>query len=176
MAKVYQHLDMGERALIETQLAVGMKPSAIAMGLMRSGSTVTRAMHRNGWKPPSAALWHGQPGIAGGYRSLLAEERARRLAAKPRVACKLVAGNPLWVLMVEHLRAGLSPAQNRAHTGTYAHPCTALLRDDLHRALRHAARRAALQPAGAPCAAGIAPSGRGEPQLAVVNPRFQRWF
>ena len=111
MARSYRHLDMQERALIETQLTLGMKPSAIACGLMRSCSTVTREMHRNGWKAASAPLWRGQPRIAGGYGSVAAEHRAQRLATKPRVGRKLVVGNPLWALMVEHLRAGLSPAQ-----------------------------------------------------------------
>src|SRR5580698_3433955 len=111
MGKQYLHLSMQERALIETQLGFGVKPSAIALGLARSRSTVTREMHRNGWKPASAPLWRGQPRIAGGYRCVRAEERARRLAGRPRVVRKLVYGNPLWVLMEEHLRSGLSPAQ-----------------------------------------------------------------
>jgi IS30 family transposase len=51
MEKTYTHLDVQERALIETQLTLGMRPTAIAAGLMRSRSTVTREMHRNGWKP-----------------------------------------------------------------------------------------------------------------------------
>jgi hypothetical protein len=50
MAKDYLHLVMRERALIETQLGFGMTASAIALGLGRSRSTVTREMHRNGWK------------------------------------------------------------------------------------------------------------------------------
>jgi IS30 family transposase len=33
------------------------------------------------------------------------------LAARPRVLRKLVAGNPLWITVVDHLRQGLSPAQ-----------------------------------------------------------------
>ena len=111
MAKEYRHLSMQERALIETQLGFGVKPSAIALGMARSRSTVTREMHRNGWKPASAPLWRGQARIAGGYRCVRAEERARRLAGRPRVVRKLVYGNPLWVLMEEHLRSGLSPAQ-----------------------------------------------------------------
>jgi transposase, IS30 family len=111
MSKQYPHLVMQERALIEAQLGLGVKPSAIALGLGRSRSTVTREMQRNGWKPPSAPLWRGQARIAGGYRCVRAEERARRLAAVPRVVRKLVPGNPLWDLMEKHLRAGLSPAQ-----------------------------------------------------------------
>ncbi|HEY4356770.1 MAG TPA: IS30 family transposase [Acidobacteriaceae bacterium] len=111
MAKEYRQLCMQERALIETQLGFGMKPSAIAVGLSRSRSTVTREMHRNGWKPASAPLWRGKVRIAGGYRSIPAEARAHRLSRKARVKRKLIPGNSLWVLMEEHLRAGLSPAQ-----------------------------------------------------------------
>ena len=37
MAKEYRHLSMQERALIETQLGFGVKPSAIALGLARRG-------------------------------------------------------------------------------------------------------------------------------------------
>lgn len=111
MARSYQHLDIRERTLIETQLTLGISPAAIASELQRSRSTVTREMHRNGWKPPSAPLWRGQARIAGGYRSIAADRRAQRLAAQPRVSRKLVVDNPLWDLMVEHLRHGLSPAQ-----------------------------------------------------------------
>lgn len=110
MAKSYNHLDMQERALIEAQLTLGVRPSAIADGLMRSRSTVTREMRRNGWKPQPLAP-RGKPRIAGGYRCVPASRRAHRLATKPRVPRKLLPGNPLWLTMVEHLRQGLSPAQ-----------------------------------------------------------------
>ena len=48
MAKSYQHLDLQERALIETQLAFGMRPGAIAAGLMRARSTVICGKQRSG--------------------------------------------------------------------------------------------------------------------------------
>jgi len=35
MAKGYQHLDLRDRALIETQLAFGMRPGAIAASCER---------------------------------------------------------------------------------------------------------------------------------------------
>src|SRR5690349_11894392 len=109
MGKIYCHLDLQERALIETQLALGMRPAAIAAGLMRARSTVTREMLRNGWKPER--VHRGRPTIAGGYRSIQASRRAYALAVKPRVASKLVPGNPLWITVVDYLRQGLSPAQ-----------------------------------------------------------------
>jgi IS30 family transposase len=109
MAKSYRHLDTQERVVIETQLRLGMSPAAIAAGLMRARSTVTREMHRNGWKPE--CVHRGATRIAGGYRCVLADRRARVLAAKPRLLRKLMAGNRLWVIVVDHLRRGLSPAQ-----------------------------------------------------------------
>jgi IS30 family transposase len=109
MSKSYRHLDTQERALIETQLTLGMRPAAIAAGLMRACSTVTREMHRNGWKPER--VHRGGTRIAGGYRCVLADRRARVLAARLRVVGKLIPGNPLWIIVVDHLRQGLSPAQ-----------------------------------------------------------------
>src|SRR5450432_1809079 len=109
MSGSYVHLETQERALIETQLTLGMSPAAIAAGLMRARSTVTREMHRNGWKLSS--LHRGRPTVAGGYRCVLADRRARVLAARPRVLRKLIPGNPLWIVLVDHLHQGLSPAQ-----------------------------------------------------------------
>jgi IS30 family transposase len=109
MAGSYVHLETQERALIETQLTLGMSPAAIAAGLMRARSTVTREMHRNGWK--LCSVHRGRPTVAGGYRCVLADRRARMLAARPRVLRKLIPGNPLWIVLVDHLRQGLSPAQ-----------------------------------------------------------------
>lgn len=109
MAKGYQHLDLQERALIETQLAFGMRPGAIAAGLMRARSTVTREMRRNGWKP--GRVHAGRPTIAGGYRAVQANRRAHALAVRPRVPAKLVPGNTLWLIVADHLRQGLSPEQ-----------------------------------------------------------------
>jgi len=109
MANSYSHLNQQERALIETQLTLGMSPAAIAAGLMRARSTVTREMHRNGWKPDRVD--RGRAALAGGYRCVSADRRARRLTRQPRVGRKLVPGSPLWTTVVDHLRQGLSPAQ-----------------------------------------------------------------
>jgi IS30 family transposase len=49
MAKSYRHLEVQERALIETQLRLGIEPAVIAAALMRSRSTITREIRRNGW-------------------------------------------------------------------------------------------------------------------------------
>ena len=106
MARTFSHLDLSERVLIQTQLTMGMRAGTIAAGLMRARSTITREMRRNGWQ---RKLRKGA--IAGGYRCLKADRRARVLAAKPRRRRKLELGNPLWVIVVDHLSQGLSPAQ-----------------------------------------------------------------
>jgi IS30 family transposase len=111
MPKSYRHLDQQERALIETQLRFGMRPAVIAASLMRARSTITREMWRNGWQPPPELARRGGTRIAGGYRCVPADRRARLLAVKPRVVRKLIPGNPLWIIVVDHLRQGLSPAQ-----------------------------------------------------------------
>jgi IS30 family transposase len=110
MARSYVHLDTQERALIEAQLQLGMRPAAIAAGLMRARSTVIREIRRNGWHSPPE-LVRRDTRIAGGYRCVAADRRARVLRRKPRVVRKLVPGNPLWLTVVDHLRQGLSPAQ-----------------------------------------------------------------
>ena len=110
MAAAYSHLSFEERALLETQLRLGMRPAAIAAGLMRARSTVLREMRRNGWKADRVS-GRGGKRIAGGYRSVPADRRARALRVQPRVVRKLIPGNPLWLTVVDHLRQGLSPAQ-----------------------------------------------------------------
>jgi transposase, IS30 family len=111
MSGRYIHLELSERALIETQLRLGLRPAAIAAGLMRARSTVLREIRRNGWLSEAEISGRGKSRIAGGYRCVPADRRARVLARRPRVPCKLVPGSRLWITVVEHLRQGLSPAQ-----------------------------------------------------------------
>jgi IS30 family transposase len=108
MGRDYSHLNLEERTVIQTQLGLGIVPSAIARGLGRSPSTVVRELRRNGWKPEAECA---SPRVCGGYRSVAAGRRARRLAAKPRVPAKMVPGTPIFELVAIHLRQGLSPPQ-----------------------------------------------------------------
>jgi IS30 family transposase len=55
MGTIYDHLSIGERALIQTQLGMGIKPGTIARGMNRSASTITRELVRNGWVRPQGA-------------------------------------------------------------------------------------------------------------------------
>ena len=117
MARTFQHLDLWERVFIQAQLTMGMRPGAIAAKLMRSRSTITREIGRNGWQ---RKLRKGA--IAGGYRCTKADRRARVLAAKPRRPRKLKPGNRLWITMIEHLGRGLSPAQIASTLACMADP------------------------------------------------------
>jgi hypothetical protein len=49
MGKSYSHLSLAERALLQTQLELRCCPAAIAAGLQRARSTITREMACNGW-------------------------------------------------------------------------------------------------------------------------------
>ena len=119
MAAAYSHLSFEERALLETQLRLGIRPSAIAAGLLRARSTISREMRRNGWKADRGSV-RGAQRIAGGYRSIAADRRARHLAATPRVVRKLGTETPLWAIVAGHLQAGdrIIGKGNRSQVGT----------------------------------------------------------
>jgi IS30 family transposase len=68
-------------------------------------------MARNGWKPAAQATPQSRRWGNGMYLARTADLRARRLQQKPRVARRLVAGTPLWDIVLGHLRRRLSPAQ-----------------------------------------------------------------
>ena len=111
MASAYKQLSLEERCLIQTQLMMGFKPAAIAAGLKRARSTVTREMHRNGWKPVAQVSGQSRRWGNGGYLARTAQQRAHRLHVKARVVRKLAPGAALWQTVIRHLRRGLSPAQ-----------------------------------------------------------------
>ncbi len=52
MGKNYDQLSIEERAMIQTQLDMGVKPAAIAKSINRSASTLSRELRRNGWSRP----------------------------------------------------------------------------------------------------------------------------
>ena len=111
MEKNYKHLSLEERTMIQTQLSMGFKPSAIARELGRPSSTISRELKRNGWARPPARRGRGRPRISGGYRAAEADQRARACLVKPRVECRLQPGNELWSCVMTYLRMGYSPEQ-----------------------------------------------------------------
>ena len=108
MGAGYVHLSMSERVVIESQLRLGYGPAVIAEDLGRSRSTITREMHRNGWRQRSQRVRRLH---TGGYRAVEADRRARTLMKKPRRLHKLVVGTRLWDRVRGMLRCRLSPAQ-----------------------------------------------------------------
>jgi IS30 family transposase len=75
-------------------------------------------MARNHWKGDATGICRGRPPVAGGYYARRAHRHAQLLHIKPRIARRLVPGNPLWQTVLQLLRQGLSPEQI---TSTLAH-------------------------------------------------------
>jgi IS30 family transposase len=119
MGKHYGQLSLAERVYLQAQLELGFKAAAIAAALRRAPSTIGRELRRNGWKRPqrSHAKAGRRPLPPVGYGADRAQQRADEKAALPRVARRLVPGTALWEVVVDNLRAGLSPegiiTQNR---------------------------------------------------------------
>ena len=111
MARTYKQFSMEERCLVQAQLSMGWRPAAIAAGLQRARSTVTREMWRNGWHPAPLRQKAGRRFLSGGYHAVTADRRAGRLRRQPRVERKLVAGTAVWDLVLAELGRGLSPEQ-----------------------------------------------------------------
>ena len=112
MEKTYKHLDCTERAMIQVGLEQGLSLRSIARSLHRPVSTVSRELKRNEWEPASLrAGRRGRPPVAGGYRAVRAEQRARQVERQPRKAKRLVPGEALWNEVVALLKSGNSPEQ-----------------------------------------------------------------
>ena len=111
MGKIYEQLSIEERTMIQTQLGMGIRPSAIAIGLNRSASTLSRELRRNGWTRPKTRRGPGRPPVAGGYRAEAAHKRAQACTVTPRVERRLWPGTALWGHVLHYLKAGYSPEQ-----------------------------------------------------------------
>jgi len=88
-------LSLEEREEIRAGLVGGASLSAVARGLGRAPSTVTREVRRNGGRDR--------------YRAVSAQQRADRCRSRPKLH-KLVAEPSLARVVTRHLRAGYSPA------------------------------------------------------------------
>ena len=111
MGKTYQQLSIEERTMIQTQLEMGIRPAAIAVGLNRSASTLSRELRRNGWTRRKAHPDPGRPPVAGGYRAEAAHRRAQACTVTPRVERRLRPGTALRKQVLRYLKAGYSPEQ-----------------------------------------------------------------
>ena len=112
MGQTYQQLDYTERAVIQLGLEQGYSLRSIAKSLNRSVSTISRELSRNGWQLPSLRTGcRGRPPVAGGYRAVRAEQRARQVERQRRTAKRLALGGFLWNRVVGLLKSGSSPEQ-----------------------------------------------------------------
>jgi IS30 family transposase len=111
MATTYRHLGLEERAHIQFLLTRGSTLRAIAAALERSPSTISRELARNGWTRPVLPRGRGRPAVAGGYRAVLAQQRAERVAREARQPPRLRPGTWLWAQTLRLLGLGHSPEQ-----------------------------------------------------------------
>ena len=111
MGNIYKQLSLEERTMIHTQQERGIKPAAIAVGLNRSPSTLSRELRRNGWGRPPGHRGPGRPPMAGGYRADAAQTRAQACTVTARVARRLHPGTALWSHVMGYVKAGYSPEQ-----------------------------------------------------------------
>jgi len=147
MGKIYKQLSIEERTMIQTQLEMGIKPAAIAVGLHRSASTLSRELRRNGWARPKARPEPGRPAVAGGYRAAVTHQRrAQACTVTPRVERRLRPGTALWKHVRRYLKAGYSPEQIAGTLATVHpdHPSLQVSHETLYTAI-YAMPRGALR-------------------------------
>ena len=123
MGNIYTQLSFQERTMIHTQLERGLTPAAIALGLNRSASTLSRELRRNGWTRPTTRRGPGRPPLADGDRAAAAPTRAQACTVTPRVVRRLRPDTALWDQVTHYLKAGYSPEQI-AGTLAVVHPNT----------------------------------------------------
>jgi len=111
MITSYRQLSLDERGLIQLLLSQGCTLRAIARSVQRAPSTISRELARNGWKVERGPRGRGRPRKAGGYRPLVAQERARDQARRAQHRRRLEPGTWLWRQVVALLGSGHSPEQ-----------------------------------------------------------------
>jgi len=93
-------------------LAKGSTIRAIALSLDRSASSVSRELARNQWCSPQAQAFRpGRPALAGGYRAVLAQQRACVARSNSRKPALLASDSFLWSQVQKLLKQRYSPEQ-----------------------------------------------------------------
>jgi transposase, IS30 family len=112
MKTKYKHLNCEERILIQLSLEKGSTIRAIALSLDRSASSVSRELARNQWcSPRLQASRPGRPALAGGYRAVLAQQRACAARSNGRKPALLASDSFLWSQVQKLLKQRYSPEQ-----------------------------------------------------------------
>jgi len=112
MKTKYKHLNCEERILIQLSLEKGATIRAIALSLDRSASSVSRELARNQWCSPQAQAFRpSRPALAGGYRAVLAQQRACVARSNSRKPTLLASDSFLWSQVQKLLKQRYSPEQ-----------------------------------------------------------------
>lgn len=111
MTRTYSQLSAEERGMIMAMKMEGHSARAIALGLERAPSTITRELRRNGWRPEVEQPCMGRPRVAGGYNAERAGVRARRVRQQACPQRKLHREGALWARVRSLLERKLSPEQ-----------------------------------------------------------------
>lgn len=111
MTKTYEQLSAEERGVIMAMTEQGRSARAIAAVLLRSPSTISRELLRNGYKPDAELGTMGRPRIAGGYHAGRAGVRARRVRRLAWPQRKLHSHGSLWLKVRALLQRKFSPEQ-----------------------------------------------------------------
>ncbi|MDQ6976522.1 MAG: IS30 family transposase [Ghiorsea sp.] len=98
--------------MIQVSLELGQSQADIALSLNRPRSCISRELARNGWKKPCIQRRsRGRPAIAGGYRSVDAQQRAMGNASQARNPKRLIPESKLWDEVIPLLQDFNSPEQ-----------------------------------------------------------------
>ena len=111
MGNIYTQLSLKERAMIHTQLEMGIKPAAIAGGAASFGLDAVSRTPSKRLDSTEGASWPWRPPMAGGYRADAAHTRAHACTVTPRVTRRLRPGTALWDQVIHYLKAGYLPEQ-----------------------------------------------------------------
>jgi IS30 family transposase len=111
MTRTYEQLSAEERGVIMAMKLDGRSARGIAAVLLRSPSTITRELRRNGYQPDCDLGAMGRPRIAGGYHAGRAGARARRVRRLAWPQRKLHPGGSLWLKVRSLLQRKFSPEQ-----------------------------------------------------------------
>lgn len=120
MKTKYKHHNCEERILIQLSLEKGCTIRAIAISLVRSASSVSRELARDPWcRPQAKAFRLDRLALAGGYRAVLAQQRARVARSSGRKPPLLATDGFLWAQVQKLLKQGYYCGADRGHIATY---------------------------------------------------------
>ena len=111
MKKKFTQLTLDEKTFIKLGLTEELKSAQVELDLSHANTIITRELKRSGWVPPVKIRTQGLPFVCGGYKAVVAHDRARILIAKANVERRLQPLNVLLGIVTDYLKLGYSPEQ-----------------------------------------------------------------